>query len=90
MAKSTRLPRAFYTLSEIAAVTGLGYATVLKMAQRELIPTAHFGMSKTYLVPAAFVDNAVTDTMDAWLKVLAAKGMIPEQEAAQDEAERGN
>jgi hypothetical protein len=87
MGKSKQPARAFYTLHELSSMTGIGYRTLLHMAQGDLIPTSKFGVSHTYLVPAVFVDQAVAGTMDHWFEIMRARGLMPAQDAPGPENE---
>ena len=71
-------------------MTGIGYRTLLAMAQGDLIPTSKFGVSHTYLVPAVFVDQAVNGTMDHWFEIMRARGLMPSPADAgqEDDQER--
>ena len=91
MASRKQPPRAFYTLHEVSRMVGMGYRTLLKMAQADLIPTSRFGYSGTYLVPAVWVDNAVEGTLDHWVKIMQARGLMPPEsdEAPTDEGNLG-
>ena len=90
MATKRQLPRAFYSLHEFAQITGLGYRHVLKLAQADHIPTAKVGFSRTYLIPAQFLDAMGEQTMQHFFQQLVARGLMPAPTASPEEPDSSN
>ncbi|UUV34412.1 helix-turn-helix domain-containing protein [Amycolatopsis roodepoortensis] len=55
-------PREAYRPSEVATLTGIGYATVLEMCRTGELPAKQVGGGRLWIVPAAELRRYLNDT----------------------------